>query len=184
MVKNMIIGVTGRMGSGKSLVSKLIAAYTGYEYISCDELVAKLYENEHVKNKLDVAFQTHDREDIKNLLLPSGYKTISAIFQPFIVGYLLGYMNANQSYVIEIPLLFEGDYDYMCDKIINVESDVKIRVERLEKRDITNWDSVRYMESIHYTDEVKNARATFVFLNNGCAGELENYVYDFVEKEL
>jgi len=180
----MIIGVTGRIGSGKSLVSKLIATYSGYEYISCDEVVAELYKNEHVKKKLEAKFQTSDRNDIKNLLLPTGYKNLSAIFQPFIVGYLLGYIKPNQSYVVEIPLLFEGDYDYMCDKIINVEADVKIRVERLEKRNITNWDSVRYMESIHYTDEVKNARASFVFLNNGCAGELEKYVYDFVDKEL
>jgi len=176
---NNVIGVTGRIGSGKTTVAKMVAEMLGYEYVSADKLVSMLYHNPAVRCILNKEFGVCSKyEMIEEITTTERMKRLSDIFHPILVGYFVGFYRLDNCYVIEIPLLFEYDYDYLFDYIINVQvSDFGERYKRLIKRGTTKINAIIIMEELQMSDEERNERATHVINNDGTLSELQDNVY-------
>ena len=174
-----IIGVTGRLGSGKTTVSKMIANMLGYEYVSTDEVVSRLYHNPAVRRILNKEFGVCSKHEmIEEVTTIERMKRLSEVFHPILVGYFAGFYRPENNYVIEMPLLFEYNYDYLFDHVINVYvSKDGERYKRLIKRGEQSIHTVSIMEKLQMLDEERNTRATRVINNDGMYKELEETVY-------
>src|SRR5690606_13016301 len=71
-----------------------------------------------------------------------------------------------RAYIIkEAAILFETNSHRDLDRIINVYSPKKMRMERLLKRDDTEEHKIERIMRSQYTDEEKNKLADYIILN-------------------
>jgi len=176
---NNVIGVTGRIGSGKTTVARMIAKMLAYEYVSADEIVSSLYHNPAVRRILSKEFGVCSKHEmIEEVTTIERMKRLSDIFHPILVGYFVGFYRPDNCYVIEIPLLFEYNYDYLFDYVINVQvsSDAE-RYKRLINRGNNTIRTIGVAEKLQMFDEERNERATHVIYNDGTLSELQDDVY-------
>ena len=64
----MIIGITGKSGSGKSTYAEKLSKENGYAVVHIDDIGHKVLEFDYVKNKLVELFGTTDRKQIGDLI--------------------------------------------------------------------------------------------------------------------
>ena len=115
----MIIGITGSIACGKSLVSNYLQE-KGYTIIDADKIGHTALENDEVKKQLVNKFGK-----LNNIIHPQIRKNISEQIQ----------VHKNEKLVfVDVPLLFEAKFDDLVEKIIVISLDEKIQLERLMNR--------------------------------------------------
>ena len=141
----LIIGITGSIACGKSLVSNYLQE-KGYTIIDADKIGHMALENDEVKKQLVNKFGKsilkdnevnrvtlgklvfENKENLKGLnkiIHPQVRKNISEQIQ----------VHKNEKLVfVDVPLLFEAKFDDLVEKIIVVSLDEKIQLERLMNR--------------------------------------------------
>ena len=189
---NIIIGVTGKIGSGKSTASKYIheklsgdnayfdtcteRVYDNHRLLSCDELVSDLYSLPHVQHQLHKHFLVKNKVGIKGLKLNiNDLDKLAEIFLPFIVGYLYG---LEGHWVVEIPLLFERKMKYLCYTTINISTYADIRCKRIDERLKDNFGII---DSKQMSDYDRNQYTDHTVNNNGTPEEMYKKLDDIIE---
>ena len=141
----MIIGITGSIACGKSLVSNYLQE-KGYTIIDVDKIGHMALENDEVKKQLvnkfgksilkdnevnrvtlgKLVFENNENlKELNNIIHPQIRKNISEQIQ----------VHKNEKLVfVDVPLLFEAKFDDLVEKIIVVSLDDKIQLERLMNR--------------------------------------------------
>lgn len=141
----MIIGITGSIACGKSLVSNYLQE-KGYTIIDADKIGHMALENDEVKKQLvnkfgksilkdnevnrvtlgKLVFENNENlKELNNIIHPQIRKNISEQIQVY----------KNEELVfVDVPLLFEAKFDDLVEKIIVVSLDEKIQLERLMNR--------------------------------------------------
>ena len=141
----MIIGITGSIACGKSLVSNYLQE-KGYTIIDADKIGHMALENDEVKKQLvnkfgksilkdnevnrvtlgKLVFENNENlKELNNIIHPQIRKNISEQIQ----------MHKNEKLVfVDVPLLFEAKFDDLVEKIIVISLDEKIQLERLMNR--------------------------------------------------
>lgn len=141
----MIIGITGSIACGKSLVSNYLQE-KGYTIIDADKIGHMALENDEVKKQLvnkfgksilkdnevnrvtlgKLVFQNNENlKELNNIIHPQIRKNISEQIQ----------VHKNEKLVfVDVPLLFEAKFDDLVEKIIVISLDEKIQLERLMNR--------------------------------------------------
>ena len=141
----MIIGITGSIACGKSLVSNYLQE-KGYTIIDADKIGHTALENDEVKKQLvnkfgksilkdnevnrvtlgKLVFENNENlKELNNIIHPQIRKNISEQIQ----------VHKNEKLVfVDVPLLFEAKFDDLVEKIIVVSLDEKIQLERLMNR--------------------------------------------------
>ena len=141
----MIIGITGSIACGKSLVSNYLQE-KGYTIIDADKIGHMALENDEVKKQLvnkfgksilkdnevnrvtlgKLVFEKNENlKELNNIIHPQIRKNISEQIQ----------MHKNEKLVfVDVPLLFEAKFDDLVEKIIVISLDEKIQLERLMNR--------------------------------------------------
>lgn len=141
----MIIGITGSIACGKSLVSNYLQE-KGYTIIDADKIGHMALENDEVKKQLvnkfgksilkdnevnrvtlgKLVFENNENlKELNNIIHPQIRKNISEQIQ----------VHKNEELVfVDVPLLFEAKFDDLVEKIIVVSLDEKIQLERLMNR--------------------------------------------------
>ena len=142
----MIIGITGSIACGKSLVSNYLQE-KGYTIIDADKIGHMALENDEVKKQLvnkfgksilkdnevnrvtlgKLVFENNENlKELNNIIHPQIRKNISEQIQ----------VHKNEKLVfVDVPLLFEAKFDDLVEKIIVISLDEKIQLERLMNRD-------------------------------------------------
>ena len=142
----LIIGITGSIACGKSLVSNYLQE-KGYTIIDADKIGHMALENDEVKKQLvnkfgksilkdnevnrvtlgKLVFQNNENlKELNNIIHPQIRKNISEQIQ----------VHKNEKLVfVDVPLLFEAKFDDLVEKIIVISLDEKIQLERLMNRD-------------------------------------------------
>lgn len=141
----MIIGITGSIACGKSLVSNYLQE-KGYTIIDADKIGHMALENDEVKKQLvnkfgksilkdnevnrvtlgKLVFENNENlKELNNIIHPQIRKNISEQLQ----------VHKNEKLVfVDVPLLFEAKFDDLVEKIIVISLDEKIQLERLMNR--------------------------------------------------
>lgn len=142
----MVIGITGKSGSGKTTITNLLQEKREYEVIHVDDLTHTLLELEEVKEKLISFYGTFilnekeeiDRKKLGNILFSdsSKMKEYNLFIWNFIEKYIDSIIkNSNKDIIIDWMQLPLTKYFYSSDFLILVEAPQTIRKKRVQKRD-------------------------------------------------
>ena len=164
MKTQKIIAVTGGIGSGKSSVLEQIKSL-GYPVFSCDQILNEVYSSRTVKRQLKKIFPTAikgifclkiDRKALSKLVFssPENRRKLESITHPEIlrlakekilkVGAILSFL--------EVPLLFEGNYQLGFDGVIVVKRNVEDRINSVMSRSSLTREQVlsRILAQVDY----------------------------------
>lgn len=186
--KQLIVGLTGTIASGKSLVLYLFKKY-GCSTISLDEMVAKLYLRKDITDKisqsLNIEFANNvvDKKILREKLAnnPKDKNKLEKIIFKEIKKELINTLKHIHSplVVVEAPTLFEANMEGMFDTLIIVESDKENTISRLKKR---NPSSYKQLQLINQHSKVTNNKdkAEFIIDNNSTVEHLDSRVKEII----
>ncbi len=171
-----IIGLTGGIGSGKTLVANYMKSLGIPVYIA-DEEGKKIMETQPVIELIQEVFGKSviksnkiNREKLAQLVFNNQeqLQKLNAIIHPIVKqNFDIWVKNqANCPFVIkEAAILFEsGSYKY-CDSIITVTAPLETRLQRVIERDKTDRESVLNRIKNQWTEEQKIEKSNFVIHN-------------------
>ena len=173
------LGITGGIGSGKSLVSRLLESMGVPVYISDtetkelmvtnlsirEELIALLGEGVYVDGVLNKSVLASDI--VTN---PEHAKQVNDIVHPRVK---IDFIRWVQSHVevpivaIESAILIEAGFAGEVDVIVMIYAPEEVRIERAVKRDSTSREWIERRIRSQMSDEEKRKQADFVIVNDG-----------------
>jgi len=184
----LLIGLTGNIASGKSTVSRLLAA-RGATIIDADVLARRAVE---------VGTPAYDKILQRwgpDVLAPDGMldraalrervfadleelEELNHIVHPEVIrlrDQLVGeaHRRGDRMVVCDIPLLFENDLAGSFDRIVLVDAPRPMRLERLVRDRALHEAEAMKMIAAQMPAELKRARADYVIDNTGTLDELE-----------
>ncbi|MSO43039.1 MAG: dephospho-CoA kinase [Candidatus Planktophila sp.] len=178
-----VIGLTGGIGSGKSLAAEYFADF-GALVIDADQLARAAIErgstgfDEVVATFGDSILKNGeiDRRALGELIFkdPALKATLEAIIHPWVRSEFeaaVASLTGNQTLVYEIPLLFETRGADRFDLIITVEADLDIRTARLRAKGLQPSE-IEARIAAQATREQRLSIADFVIENNGTEDDL------------
>ena len=177
-MKTKRIGITGNIGSGKSLVCKIFN-HLGISTFHSDEETKKLYFLPDIKKEIvgrfcdEVYFE--DGSLNKKLLSYHLFQNKEAL--QFIEDLLYPKLNQvfdewcekkNSKYVLfESAILFEKNFDKQFDKIIFVSAPENVRLQRAMERDTCDEENVRSRMRLQWDEETKISKSDYIINNDG-----------------
>ena len=177
MRKYRLIGLTGQSGAGKSTVSKLFAKL-GAKIINADEIVANLYTpGSYCLKAVSATFGDDiiNTDGILNrkLLAERAFSSknntaaLNAIVHPFVTARLFELLKGAYGVVVfDAPQLFEAGADVICDGIIAVVADEKLRLNRIMQRDnLTEEQAVSRIKA-QFSEDYFKTHADIIIENN------------------
>jgi dephospho-CoA kinase len=187
-----IIGLTGGIGSGKTMIAKYMKSLGIPVYIADDE-AKKIMKSNEVLNEIRKVFGNtiFDEEKLNNVKLAqfvfnnsAKLEKLNAIVHPLVKKHfdkwLLKHKNS-PLIVKEAAILFEsGSYKY-CDFIITVTAPIETRIQRVLERDKTDRESILKRIQNQWTDEERVLKSDFV-IQNSTIKDTENQVDEILKK--
>ena len=183
------IGITGGIGSGKSLVSKIFSGWGAFIFDADQEAKKILINNEtaqseiisefgsdviNINNKIDkkklsrVAFQDEDNQlKLNTIIHPYVFQEIDKQFDKILNK------GSHNIFVIDAALIYESGADTHMDYVIVVCSKIGLRTERVLSRGKISRDEFLQRSNLQWTDEDKIQLADFVIHNNETKENLE-----------
>jgi dephospho-CoA kinase len=197
MTRPLRIGLTGGIASGKSTVSQRFAEL-GVPVIDADVASRKVVQagtpglaqvvQRFGAGVLDVDGQL-DRRALRNLIFKDSSlrQALDAILHPLIRADMEhDAVQARGPYVVmAIPLLVEGGNSAKrVDRVLVVDADETLQIQRLQARDGSSADEARAILSSQASRAARLAAADDVILNAGSVADLRQAVDRLHEKYL
>lgn len=194
-----VIGVTGGIASGKSLVSAYLIAH-GFPIVDADivarevvapdsiglKKVAATFGNEIVDTKGNL-----DRKRLAKIVFAddSQLKLLNDILQPLIRQQiqqeLQQFIAQGQEYIFLVaPLLFEENYQSMCDEIMVVTVTLQTQLQRLMSRDQLNEQQARRRIAAQWPLSRKIALADVVIDNDGTIAQTKAQLAAWIKRTM
>ncbi|MFT4834009.1 MAG: dephospho-CoA kinase [Marinoscillum sp.] len=177
--KPMMVGLTGGIGVGKSIICKVFGAL-GIPTYDADGAAIQLVNadssiNQKIKALLgEEAFKDgyYNRAFVAQVVFSDNAKltALNKIIHPAVADHFNNWVaHQDAKYVIkEAALLFESGSYKSLDKIICVTAPDQIRMKRVLKRDTHRTeDAVRQIMNKQWPEEKKTSLADFVINNDG-----------------
>jgi len=175
----VILGITGGIGSGKSVVSHVLRTMDIPVY-DCDSRAKTLNEtDEIIRNGLiklvgdDVYSQgwTLNREKLAEYLFASKEHTaqINSLIHPRVKADIMQWLlnqGGCQLVGIESAILFESGINKLVNDIINVSAPESVRLQRIVKRDYTDINKIKVRMRAQMNDEERIKRCKFIITND------------------
>ena len=191
----LIVGLTGGIGSGKSLVREYFAGL-GAKVMDADELARGVIERGSVGfDRVVAAFGDTilrdgdiDRRRLAEQIFGSLAERVKleAIIHPLVRDAFeaaTADLSGDDVLVYEIPLLAETGAATRFDFVITVETDLLVRTERLKKRGMLTSE-IQARVRAQATPEERLSVAGYVIANSGTADDLLREVEYVWEKIL
>lgn len=173
-----ILGLTGGIGSGKSVVAKIFATL-GVAVFNSDERAKELYFDDDVREKVETllgkkAYKSAgelDKDFVRSSIFsdPDLLKKINSIIHPAVKKDFDSFKKAHKKevYIVkESALLFEAGIAASLDKVLLITGDAELRKKRVLKRDGLNKAEIENIMSRQWSDEEKTKKADWVIENN------------------
>jgi dephospho-CoA kinase len=173
------VGLTGGIGSGKSIVCKIFSLL-GAPVYQADIAAKRLYDtDDKLRNDLKSLFGENlynssgilDKQKLAEIIFSDkeNLKKVNELVHPAVIedfdGYILS-LPENTSYVIhEAAILYEAKMEKMFDVIINVYAPENIKIERAVSRGATEKD-VRQRIASQWPDKLKIELADYNIIND------------------
>lgn len=184
----MIIGITGKSGSGKTFYSSQLNIDNMYLVIDVDKLVQELLNDTNIQNSLIEKYGEEiienneiNKKKLGNIVFSS--KESTKEYNDFIWEYIKIELqrqisNSQKDVIIDWSLLPLTDYLEKCNVKILIEQDSEIRKQRILKRDkITEEYFIkRENHSLEYKKEDYD-----IVINGNDLSNLKN-IKEFIER--
>ena len=188
------VGVTGGIGSGKTIVCSLFAKH-GIPVVSADEIAKQLMQSDEalrsqlslllgsstfrpdgLLNRAHVAAKIFSdkslQRKVNSLVHPKVEAEIDSRFAAIErSGKAIG--------IVEAALIYEAGYDKRLDVVIVVDAPEPDRIKRVVARDRSSTEEVRKRIAAQSPSEQKARKADYIIRNSGSLSELEASV-DFL----
>lgn len=187
-----LIGITGGIGSGKSVFADIIRE-KGFVVIDTDDIAKKLLnDNSSVKSRIISELGKNSYND--NGELNSEYlaekvfagdeaskinlNKLNSIVHPAVIDRKIKmiekFADSGESIIfVESALIFEADLQDGYDYVVNISAEKEIRKERLRVQRKMSDKQIEIRMNEQISDEEKNRLADFSVKNNGSFEELQ-----------
>ena len=193
------IGITGGIGSGKSIISTLFK-FHGIPVYNADEETKALYnKSANIKKQLTEHFgeELYHNNVLNKTLFASiifsdaeKLKLANSIIHPEVLKHFKDWCTQNSTHSIvalEAAILFESDFHKHLDKVVTVYSPLNLRVERVIQRDNTTLEMVESRIEHQMPENEKIGMAEYVIVNdyeNSLIEQVENLINDITHSAI
>jgi len=178
-MKKLKVGITGGIGSGKSIFCK-IAESKGFPVVVADDIAKKLLsENDEIKKQAIKTFGNEsyiNGEPNKKFLAdnvfsqPEKLVQINNIIHPKTLQIIEELMNellkTNNLVFVESAIIVEIGIEEMFDYIVLITAEDEKRIERVQKRSSLSVEDIQKRIDSQLKDESKKQFADFTIDNN------------------
>ncbi|MBL1281174.1 MAG: dephospho-CoA kinase [Fluviicola sp.] len=172
------IGITGGIGSGKSLVSKILQSMNFPVFNSDLEARKILTENAAIREELILLFgeEVYTNKELNKGFLANiifndevALTKINTIVHPQVRQAFREFAKVQSSKLVfnEAAIIFESGGHQQLDKTILISAPEALRLERVMKRDNSTKEQVLARMNKQWSDEKKRALADFEIVNDG-----------------
>jgi len=172
------VGITGGIGSGKTMACKVFESLGVPVYYSDVESKRLLDEDEEVKRKIVRHFGKEvlneegrvDRKKMAALVFTNKkeLEVLNKIMHPAVERDFVEWVRRQKrcKYVMkEAAILFESGANKLMDEVIVVTAPVNVRIERVMKRDRLTKEEVKERMKNQWTDGLKIYHSEYVIKN-------------------
>ena len=172
-----IIGITGGMGSGKSVISKLLSI-RGIPVYDTDSAAKRLNDTSAlIRKKLSekLGDELYAEGRLNRPLLasfifqnPENLQFVNSVVHPEVNTDFLEWKSQQTAEIIAIEsaLLFESKLNRMVDVTVNVSAPMEIKIERIEKRNQWGREEIIARINNQISDDERNRLADFTIIND------------------
>lgn len=184
----MIVGLTGGIGSGKSEVSSRFERL-GIEVVDADVIAREVVTPgsfalhkivEHFGNGILFSSGHLDRKKLREFIFedPSEKIWLENLLHPIIRTETIAQLRRSQSAytILSSPLLLETDQYKLVDRILVVDANEQLQVERASSRDTSNPDQIKKIMATQMNREARCAKADDIIHNHGDLQELQQQI--------
>ncbi len=190
----IILGITGGSGCGKTTVSDYFRN-NGIDVIDTDKVARLIVEpGQPALSEIKSIFGdeyisadgTLNRKKLGNYVFshPDKISVLNKITHKYISRYVDSYINSYNGEIIGIDgaALIESGINSKCDFVLSVLSDIKIRTERIKKRDNLTDDEAKCRISAQKDDNFYIENSDFLVYNNNDIIYLHNQLDNILNK--
>lgn len=186
-----VIGLTGGVGSGKSLAARMLSRHCNADLLIADDLGAVAMEPEtdsfrqivdHFGGGVVREDGTLDREWLAWRIFSDEQErnVLNGIIHPVVIRYIEEYIRQREKkkgiIVLESAILFEAGCDRFCDSIWYVHVPEEVRAERLIADRGYSGEKIQAIMKKQLPAEEFLRRCDVVVENNGTKEELEQCI--------
>lgn len=172
------IGITGGIGSGKSVVASLLELSGIPVYIADTESKRLTASSPVIREKLIALFgeslYTAEGLDKKQLAShifgnPERLKQVNAIIHPEVNRHFLAWADKQTTPIcgIESAILFESGFNRVVDITLMVYAPLEVRIQRALERDAVAREEIVRRINSQLPDEEKKEKSDYVIFNDG-----------------
>jgi len=192
-VKKPIIGILGGVGSGKSTVAAEFVKL-GCKVVDADKIAHELLDTPALKEKIVASFGQAvldsggkiDHRKLADIVFTNGDKLslLNSIVHPPVLAraeqLIKQYNRQNQvkAIVLDMPLLVEAGWIRRCDRVIFVDCERQLRVNRAKKMGAFDENQLKIRENFQISLDKKVNIADNVINNNSGFSTLVKQVAD------
>ncbi|MDR2147850.1 MAG: dephospho-CoA kinase [Tannerella sp.] len=172
------IGVTGGIGSGKSVVSALLSAYDVPVYLADSEGKRLSNESPYIRKRLTDLFGNEiytgnrlDRPKLASLIFNDEklLAKVNKIIHPVVSKDFRKWVRNQHTELcaLESAILYESGFDSEVDVVLMVYAPVELRLTRVVERDNLSEADVMKRMNQQMSDALKRDKADYVIINDG-----------------
>jgi len=185
----LVIGLTGGIGCGKSSAAEIFTALN-IEVVDTDRIAHELTQANGeamplIRYQFGDTFITGngalDRQKMHQWVFSDNAHRIKLekLLHPLILkeATLRIQQSCSPYVVVAIPLLFEtGDYDHLIQRILVIDCDEQLQINRTMKRSQLNTESVKAIMAVQVSRQFRLDKADDIIVNNGDVNELRTQI--------
>ena len=188
MSNRYVVGLTGGIASGKSVVSGALGTYPDVTVIDADVISREIYDIPEVAQAVAAEFPESvadgaiNRRKLRSVF-SDAQKTekLNAITHPAIIETCKRRIEeASGIVLLVVPLLFESGMDKLCDSTVVVRASEPMRIKWLLSRDNIDETMARDVMKRQLDDDERVKKADFVIENDGSISDLEKAADEFL----
>jgi len=177
-MSNWILGLTGGIGAGKTLVSNHLASL-GIEIVDADVIARDVVAigsdglnaiEQHFGKTILLDDGSLNRAKLRDIIFADSEQKswLNNLLHPLIRQNITEQLtNANSPYVVlSAPLLFENKLDALCDHTLLVDVPVEVQLARTATRDSVSTEQVKNIIAAQMSREDKLQKADSVLDNH------------------
>lgn len=172
------IGITGGIGSGKSVVCRLLSTYSIPVFDADKEAKSLNNTSPIVKSKLKERFGEDiyindelDKAKLASLIFndKDNLLYVNSIIHTELAKHFIEWIDKHNSFdivAIDAAVLLEAGFQKYIDIVITVTSPINVRIDRVSKRDNLTQEQIQSRIKSQMTDEERIALSDFVIIND------------------